>query len=95
VAALMVLALSATPTTVLADVVTMVPPGGNGVNCQNWDPTTGQKLCDILCDSAPGTTNAECLMLGQCRNNGFLPCKICNCKLFTYVNGLKNCECLD
>jgi len=82
-----VLALSATPTALRADGT--VPPGGNGITCQNWDPVTGQKVCDIMCDNAPACG------VGTCKNNGFLPCNICNCKLFTYPNGVKNCECLD
>jgi len=98
VAALMVLALSATPTTVLADVVTMVPPGGNGVNCQNWDPTTGQRRCDPN-ECYMAAPPLGCAMV-QCRNDGFLPCKICNCKQFNwpsppYPPNLITCECLD
>src|SRR5262245_27147617 len=70
----------------------MVPPGGNGTNCQNWDPMTGNRRCDPNeCYMAPNCSNQAT----PCRNDGVLPCKICNCKTFTYPSGQKNCECID
>lgn len=76
---------------VRAEEIIGVPPGGNGTTCQNWN-NMGQRQCDPNeCYMAPINICSSV----QCRNNGVLPCKVCNCKPFTWPTGDKSCECQD
>jgi len=99
VAVLFILALAAAPVAVRADGpggINQAPAGGNGQTCQNWNQQ-GQRQCDPNeCYQAP---ILGCAIV-NCRNDGFLPCKICVCKAFIwpsppYPPNLQTCECLD